>query len=196
MLSWLYFYLHGAHRDLHSFPTRRSSALLVGIEQGFMTTIHAYTGDQPTLDTMHSDLYRARAAAMSMIPPTTGAARTVGLVLPELKGKLDGAAIRVPTPNVSCVDLNFVSGRETTADEINAIMRRASGKMKGVLAYDARPLVSVDFNHHPASAIFAPDQTRVMNETLVRVLAWYDNETSYTQTLVEHVASAARHMKK
>lgn len=157
----------------------------VGIVAGSMTTIHAYTGDQPTLDTMHSDLYRARAAALSMIPTTTGAAKTVGLVLPELKGKLDGSAIRVPTPNVSCVDLNFVAGRATTADEVNAIILAASEGMKGVLAYESRPLVSIDFNHHSASAIFAPDQTRVMGDTLVRVMAWYDNEWGFSMRMVD-----------
>lgn len=167
-------------------PVAKALNDAVGIVAGSMTTIHAYTGDQPTLDTMHSDLYRARAAAMSMIPTTTGAARTVGLVLPELEGRLDGAAMRVPTPNVSCVDLNFVAGRATTADEINEVMRAASdGPMGGVLAYEPRPLVSIDFNHHPASAIFAPEQTRVMNDTLVRVLAWYDNEWAFSMRMVD-----------
>jgi len=149
----------------------------VGIESGFMTTIHAYTGDQPTLDTMHSDLYRARAAAMSMIPTSTGAAKAVGLVLPELDGKLDGTAIRVPTANVSVVDLKIIASRETSVEEINeAMTAAANGPMKGVLAASNEPLVSIDFNHDPHSSSFALPQTKVMDGRLVRVLSWYDNE--------------------
>lgn len=152
----------------------------VGIERGYMTTVHAYTGDQPTLDRMHSDLYRARAAATSMIPTSTGAAKAVGLVLPELAGKLDGSAVRVPTPNVSMIDLVFDAGRATTAEEINAaIIAAADGPMKGVLGYTDKPLVSMDFNHDPHSSTFALDQTQVTDGTLVRVLSWYDNEWGF-----------------
>jgi glyceraldehyde 3-phosphate dehydrogenase len=153
----------------------------IGIERGIMTTIHAYTGDQPTLDRRHSDLYRARAAAMSMIPTSTGAAAAVGLVLPELKGKLDGSAIRVPTPNVSCVDLTFTASRDTTADEVNAAIKAAAeGAMKGVLDYDPEPKVSIDFNHDTHSSNFAPAQTKVLDGKLVRVLSWYDNEWGFS----------------
>lgn len=152
----------------------------VGIERGYMTTVHAYTGDQPTLDRMHSDLYRARAAATSMIPTSTGAAKAVGLVLPELAGKLNGSAVRVPTPNVSMIDLVFDAGKATTAEEINnAIMAAADGPMKGILACVDAPLVSADFNHSPASSTFALDQTHVTDGTLVRVLSWYDNEWGF-----------------
>jgi glyceraldehyde 3-phosphate dehydrogenase len=152
----------------------------VGIESGIMTTIHSYTGDQPTLDRRHSDLYRARAAAMAMIPTTTGAAKALGEVLPELKGKLDGSAIRVPTPNVSAVDLTFIAGKTVTADEVNQIVREAcAGYMGMVMAYDPEPKVSIDFNHTPQSSIFAPDQTRVVGRS-VRVLAWYDNEWGFS----------------
>jgi glyceraldehyde 3-phosphate dehydrogenase len=158
----------------------------VGITKGFMTTIHSYTGDQPTLDTMHGDLYRARAAALSMIPTSTGAAKAVGLVLPELAGKLDGVAIRVPTPNVSVVDLVFEAGRDTTVDEINAAIRAAAdGPMKGVLGYTDQPNVSVDFNHDPHSSIFHMDQTKVMDGRLVRVLSWYDNEWGFSNRMVD-----------
>src|ERR687897_1474734 len=147
----------------------------VGIDKGFMTTIHAYTGDQPTLDTMHKDLYRGRAAAMSMIPTSTGAAKAIGLVLPELQGKLDGVAIRVPTPNVSVVDLKFVAKRATTKDEINgAIKRAAEQELKGILGYTNAPNVSSDFNHDPHSSTLAMDQTKVQGGNLVRVLSWYD----------------------
>lgn len=153
----------------------------IGITNGFMTTIHSYTGDQPTLDTMHKDLYRARAAALSMIPTSTGAAKAVGLVLPELKGKLDGVAIRVPTPNVSVVDLCFNAARATTVEEINnAIKAAADGPLKGVLGYTALPNVSCDFNHDSHSSIFALDQTKVMDGTLVRILTWYDNEWGFS----------------
>lgn len=153
----------------------------VGIVNGFMTTVHSYTGDQPTLDTMHKDLYRARAAALSMIPTSTGAAKAVGLVLPELKGKLDGVAIRVPTPNVSVVDLTFNAARATTVEEINnAIIAASNGALKGVLGVTALPNVSIDFNHDDHSSIFALDQTKVMDGTLVRVLSWYDNEWGFS----------------
>ncbi|MBD3788300.1 MAG: type I glyceraldehyde-3-phosphate dehydrogenase, partial [Sphingomonadales bacterium] len=149
----------------------------VGIERGFMTTIHSYTGDQPTLDTMHKDLYRARAAALSMIPTSTGAAKAVGLVLPELKGKLDGVAIRVPTPNVSVVDLVFTAKRATSVEEINAaIEAAAAGPLKGILGFTKFKNVSMDFNHDPQSSIFHMDQTKVMEGTMVRILTWYDNE--------------------
>ena len=156
----------------------------VGIESGFMTTIHAYTGDQPTLDTMHSDLYRARAAAMSMIPTSTGAAKAVGLVLPELDGKLDGTAIRVPTANVSVVDLKVIASRDTTVEEINdAMAAAANGPMKGVLAVSDEPLVSIDFNRDPHSSSFAVPQTKVMDKRLVRVLSWYDNEWGFSNRM-------------
>jgi glyceraldehyde 3-phosphate dehydrogenase len=158
----------------------------VGIETGFMTTIHAYTGDQPTLDTMHKDLYRARAAAMSMIPTSTGAARAIGLVLPELKGKLDGVAIRVPTPNVSVIDLKIVAKKETSKEEINAAMKRAAEQqLKGILGYTNDANVSIDFNHDPHSATFHMDQTKVINGTLVRVMAWYDNEWGFSNRMAD-----------
>lgn len=164
-----------------------------GIKRGFMTTVHSYTGDQPTLDTMHSDLYRARAAAMSMIPTSTGAAKAVGLVLPELAGKLDGVAIRVPTPNVSAVDLTFEVERDVTVKDINAAMQAAaSGPLKGVLDYTERHLVSIDFNHDPHSSIFAADQTKVMDGNLCRILAWYDNEWGFSNRM----ADTAVHMAK
>jgi len=158
----------------------------IGITRGFMTTIHSYTGDQPTLDTMHKDLYRARAAALSMIPTSTGAAKAVGLVLPELKGKLDGVAIRVPTPNVSVVDLVFEAGRATTVDEVNAAIRAAAdGRLKGVLGYTDQPNVSSDFNHDPHSSIFHMDQTKVMEGTMVRILSWYDNEWGFSNRMAD-----------
>ena len=159
----------------------------VGIVKGFMTTIHSYTGDQPTLDTMHKDLYRARAAALSMIPTSTGAAKAVGLVLPELDGKLDGVAIRVPTPNVSCVDLTIEAGRATTAEEINEMMQAAaeSGPLKGALAYSDKPLVSCDFNHDPHSSTYASEQTKVLDGTMVRVLSWYDNEWGFSNRMAD-----------
>jgi glyceraldehyde 3-phosphate dehydrogenase len=158
----------------------------VGIDHGFMTTIHAYTGDQPTLDTMHKDLYRARAAAMSMIPTSTGAAKAVGLVLPELKGKLDGVAIRVPTPNVSVVDFKFVAKRKTTPEEINAAIKAAAeGYLKGILGYTTEPNVSIDFNHNANSSTFHMDQTKVMEGTLVRVLSWYDNEWGFSNRMAD-----------
>jgi glyceraldehyde 3-phosphate dehydrogenase len=156
----------------------------VGIETGFMTTIHAYTGDQPTLDTMHKDLYRARAAGMSMIPTSTGAAKAIGLVLPELKGKLDGVAIRVPTPNVSVVDLKIVAKRNTEVKEINEAMKRASEQqLKGILGYTNQPNVSIDFNGDPHSSTFHMDQTKVMNGNLVRVMSWYDNEWGFSNRM-------------
>lgn len=158
----------------------------IGIEQGFMTTVHAYTGDQPVLDTMHSDLYRARAAASSIIPTTTGAARAVGLVLPELNGKLDGTAMRVPTPNVSVIDLKFIPNRPTSVDEINGLIRKAGdGKLKGVLGYTDEPLVSSDFNHDPRSSIFHMDQTTVMPDGLCRIMTWYDNEWGFSNRMAD-----------
>jgi glyceraldehyde 3-phosphate dehydrogenase len=157
-----------------------------GIETGFMTTIHSYTGDQPTLDTMHKDLYRARAAALSMIPTSTGAAKALGLVLPELKGKLDGSSIRVPTPNVSCVDLTVVTTKPCTVDEVNAAMKAASeGPLMGVLGYETQPLVSSDYNHNPHSATFAPDQTKALPGNFLRVLAWYDNEWGFSNRMAD-----------
>jgi len=156
----------------------------IGIKNGFMTTIHSYTGDQPTLDTMHKDLHRARAAAINMIPTSTGAAKAVGKVLPELKGKLDGTAIRVPTPNVSLVDFKFTAARATTVEEINkAIMAAADGPLKGILGYYTEPLVSSDFNHDPRSSIFAINETKVIDSTLVRVMSWYDNEWGFSNRM-------------
>src|SRR5262247_107795 len=153
----------------------------IGIEKGFMTTIHAYTGDQPTLDTLHKDLYRARAAAMSLIPTSTGAAKAVGLVLPELNGKLDGVAIRVPVPNVSLIDFKFVAKRKTDKDEINkAVKLAAANQLKGILGWTDQPNVSIDFNHDSHSSTFHIDQTKVLDGTLVRVLSWYDNEWGFS----------------
>ncbi|RBI85129.1 type I glyceraldehyde-3-phosphate dehydrogenase [Rhodosalinus halophilus] len=161
----------------------------VGIERGIMTTIHSYTGDQPTLDRRHNDLYRARAAAMAMIPTSTGAARAIGEVLPDLKGRLDGSAMRVPTPNVSAVDLTFEAGRDVTEDEINEIVREAAaGHMGAVLSYDPEPKVSIDFNHTTASSIFAPEQTKVVGGRTVRVLAWYDNEWGFSARMADVAA--------
>jgi len=159
---------------------------VVGIDKGFMTTIHAYTGDQPTLDTLHKDLYRGRAAALSMIPTSTGAAKAVGLVLPELNGKLDGVAIRVPTPNVSVVDFKFLAKRATSKDEINgAIKRAAEQQLKGILGYTNAPNVSIDFNHDARSSIFHMDQTKVLDGTLVRVMSWYDNEWGFSNRMAD-----------
>jgi len=156
----------------------------IGIERGFMTTIHAYTGDQSTVDTLHKDLRRARAAAVSMIPTSTGAAKAVGLVMPELQGRLDGTSIRVPTPNVSLIDLKFDAGKETSAEEVNeAIVKAASGPLKGVLATNDKPLVSIDFNHNPASSTFDLTQTQVIDGRLVRVLSWYDNEWGFSNRM-------------
>ena len=154
------------------------------IKRGFMTTVHSYTGDQPTLDTMHSDLYRSRAAAMNMIPTSTGAARAVGLVIPELNGKLDGVSIRVPTPNVSVVDLTFESSKETSESEINSVIKNSAlNELKGVLSYTEEKLVSLDFNHDPNSSIFAADQTKVIQKNMVRVLSWYDNEWGFSNRM-------------
>jgi len=158
----------------------------VGIEKGFMTTVHSYTNDQPSLDQVHKDLYRARAAALNMIPTSTGAAKAVGLVLPELNGKLDGVAIRVPTPNVSLIDFKFVAKRATTKDEINAAVKRAAEQqLKGILSYTDAPNVSHDFNHDPHSSIFHLDQTKVMDGNFVRVLSWYDNEWGFSNRMID-----------
>jgi glyceraldehyde 3-phosphate dehydrogenase len=158
----------------------------IGIDSGIMTTVHSYTGDQPTLDRRHKDLYRARAAALSLIPTSTGAAKAIGEVLPELNGRLDGSAIRVPTPNVSAVDLTFVPGKSVTAEEINALMAEAAaGAMKGVLSYETEPKVSIDYNHNSHSCNFASDQTKVLNG-LVRVLAWYDNEWGFSCRMADN----------
>ena len=157
-----------------------------GIKTGYMTTIHSYTGDQPSLDTIHKDLYRGRAAALSMIPTSTGAAKAVSLVLPELEGRLDGSAIRVPTPNVSCVDLKFLTDKPTSVDEINEKMRKASeGELQGVLGFESRSLVSVDFNHWPASSTFASQETKVLPSGMARVLSWYDNEWGFSNRMAD-----------
>ena len=167
---------------------------VIGIEKGFMTTIHSYTGDQPTLDTLHKDLYRGRAAALSMIPTSTGAAKAVGLVLPELKGKLDGVAIRVPTPNVSVVDLVFNAKRATSVAEINEAIKAASlsGPLKGILGFTEFPNVSSDFNHDSHSSIFHADQTKVMDGTLVRILSWYDNEWGFSNRMADTAVAIAK----
>ena len=166
---------------------------LVGIERGYMTTVHSYTGDQPTLDTMHKDLYRGRAAALASIPTSTGAAKAIGLVLPELKGKLDGSAIRIPTPNVSLIDLTIVASRATDKDEINTAMKRASEQeLKGVLGYTNQPNVSIDFNHDPHSSTFHEDQTKVIDGTFVRVLAWYDNEWGFSNRMADTAVAMAK----
>ncbi|AQT48348.1 MULTISPECIES: type I glyceraldehyde-3-phosphate dehydrogenase [Bartonella] len=165
----------------------------VGIEKGFMTTIHSYTGDQPTLDKLHKDLYRARAAALSMIPTSTGAAKAVGLVLPELDGKLDGVAIRVPTPNVSVVDFTFIAKRSVTPEEINEEIRAAAnGPLKGILGYTDEKLVSHDFNHDPHSSVFHTEQTRVMDGTFVRILSWYDNEWGFSNRMADVAVAFAK----
>ncbi|MBI4046817.1 MAG: type I glyceraldehyde-3-phosphate dehydrogenase [Devosia nanyangense] len=164
-----------------------------GIEKGMMTTIHSYTGDQPTLDTMHKDLYRGRAAALSQIPTSTGAAKAIGLVLPELKGKLDGVSVRVPTPNVSLVDFKFVSKRKVTADEVNqALIAAADGKLKNILAYTRHPNVSIDLNHDPHSSTVALDQTKVMEGDFVSVLSWYDNEWGFSNRMADTAAALGR----
>ncbi|MDP2804107.1 MAG: type I glyceraldehyde-3-phosphate dehydrogenase [Phreatobacter sp.] len=165
-----------------------------GIDKGFMTTIHAYTGDQPTLDTMHKDLYRARAASLSMIPTSTGAAKAIGLVIPELKGRLDGTSIRVPTPNVSVVDFKFLAKRKTSVEKVNeAIMKAARrGPLKGILGYTDQPNVSIDMNHDPHSSIFALDQTKVMDEKFVRVLSWYDNEWGFSNRMSDTAVAMAK----
>ncbi len=165
----------------------------IGIERGMMTTIHSYTGDQPTLDTMHKDLYRGRAAALSMIPTSTGAAKAVGLVLPDLNGKLDGVSVRVPTPNVSLVDLKFVAKRATSAKEINDLIRAAAnGPLKGVLGYTDEKLVSSDFNHNPHSSIFHTDQTKVMDGTFVSIMSWYDNEWGFSTRMSDTAVAWAK----
>ena len=166
----------------------------VGIERGLMTTIHAYTNDQKILDQVHSDMRRARAAAMSIIPTTTGAARAVGEVLPELKGKLDGSAVRVPTPNVSLVDLTFTPKRDTTVEEVNAILKAASesGPLKGILQYTDEPLVSIDFNHVPASSTIDSLETAVLDGKLVRVVSWYDNEWGFSNRMVDTAGAIGR----
>ena len=165
----------------------------VGIETGFMTTIHAYTGDQPTLDTLHKDLYRGRAAAMSMIPTSTGAAKAIGLVLPELNGKLDGVSIRVPVPNVSVIDFKIVASRKTTKDEINEAMKRAAEQqLKGILGYTTAPNVSTDFNHDPHSSTFHMDQTKVQNGNFVRVMSWYDNEWGFSNRMADTAVAMSK----
>jgi glyceraldehyde 3-phosphate dehydrogenase len=162
----------------------------IGIERGIMTTIHSYTGDQPMLDRRHNDLYRARAAAMAMIPTSTGAAKALGEVLPELSGKLDGTAMRVPTPNVSAVDLTFEAAKTVTVEEVNAVIEEAAaGHMGHVLSYDPEPKVSIDFNHTPYSTIFAPEQTKVIGGRTVRVLAWYDNEWGFSCRMADVAAT-------
>jgi glyceraldehyde 3-phosphate dehydrogenase len=166
----------------------------VGIESGFMTTIHSYTGDQPTLDTMHKDLYRARAAAQNIIPTSTGAAKAVGLVLPELQGKLDGTAIRVPTPNVSLIDFKFVAKRPTNKEEINNAVVEAgkSNRLSPILTWTDEPLVSSDLNHDPHSSTFALDQTKVLDDTLVRVVSWYDNEWGFSNRMADTAVAMAK----
>ncbi len=168
---------------------------VVGIERGYMTTIHSYTGDQPTLDTLHKDLYRARGAATNMIPTSTGAAKAVGLVLPDLNGKLDGSSIRVPTPNVSVVDLVFTPKKDTSVEEINnAVIEAANGQLKGVLGYTDKPLVSSDFNHDPHSSVFALAQTQVLEGKIARVLSWYDNEWGFSTRMTDTALEMAKHI--
>lgn len=174
-------------------PVAKVMADSVGIEAGYMTTIHAYTGDQPTLDSNHKDLRRARAAALSMIPTSTGAARSVGDVLPRLKGRMNGSAIRVPTANVSVVDFGFTAERDTSTDEVNSLLRTAAeGPLNGILAVNDRPLVSTDFNHDPHSSIADLTQTHVMNARLVRVLAWYDNEWGFSCRMLDNAAEIGK----
>jgi glyceraldehyde 3-phosphate dehydrogenase len=165
-----------------------------GVEHGFMTTIHSYTGDQPTLDTMHKDLYRARAAALNIIPTTTGAAKSIGLVIPELKGKLDGSSIRVPSPNVSLIDFKFTSRRPTTAEEVNQAIKDASqsNRLRGILTYTNDKIVSSDLNHDQHSATFALDQTKVIDGNFVRVVAWYDNEWGFSNRMVDTALALGR----
>ncbi|GEO82742.1 type I glyceraldehyde-3-phosphate dehydrogenase [Pararhodospirillum oryzae] len=166
-----------------------------GINQGFMTTIHSYTGDQRTVDTLHKDLHRARAAALSMIPTTTGAAKAVGLVLPELAGKLDGTSIRVPTPNVSVVDLKVIVEKSATLEAVNeAMTEAAAGRLAGVLGVNTHPLVSIDFNHNKLSSIFDAPQTKVMGGSLVRILSWYDNEWGFSNRMLDTAVALARHI--
>ena len=166
----------------------------IGIERGYMTTVHSYTGDQVPLDTLHKDAHRARAAALSMIPTSTGAAKAVGKVLPELNGKLDGTAVRVPTPNVSMIDFKFVAKKRTTPDEINAAIKQAAGdnRLKGILTTNDEPLVSIDFNHNPASSVFDLGQTQVVDGTLCRILSWYDNEWGFSNRMVDTAAAMGR----
>ena len=165
----------------------------IGIERGIMTTIHSYTGDQPTLDRRHDDLYRARAAAMAMIPTSTGAAKALSLVLPEMEGRLDGTSMRVPTPNVSCVDLTFEAAKDVTVEDVNVVVAEAcAGHMGMVMSYDPAPKVSIDFNHTPESSIFAPDQTKVVGGRTVRVLAWYDNEWGFSTRMADVAAHMGR----
>jgi len=165
----------------------------IGIEKGMMTTIHSYTGDQPTLDTMHKDLYRARAAALSQIPTSTGAAKAIGLVLPELKGRLDGISIRVPTPNVSLVDLKFLAKRATTPQEVNdALIAAAEGAMKGIMTFTRHPLVSSDLNHDPHSATILLDQTKVLDGNFVNIMGWYDNEWGFSNRMCDVTAALAK----
>jgi glyceraldehyde 3-phosphate dehydrogenase len=167
----------------------------IGIERGFMTTVHSYTGDQSTVDTMHKDMRRARAAAVSMIPTSTGAARAVALVLPELKGKLDGTSIRVPTPNVSLIDLTFTTPRDTSVEEINGAIRSAAdGPLRGVLAYTSEELVSIDFNHNPASSTFDLTQTQVIEGRFCRILSWYDNEWGFSNRMLDTAAAMGRYL--
>jgi glyceraldehyde 3-phosphate dehydrogenase len=174
-------------------PVAKALNDAIGIDKGIMTTIHSYTGDQPTLDTYHKDLYRARAAALSMIPTSTGAAKAVGLVLPELNGRLDGFALRVPTPNVSVVDLKFIAKRATTKDEVNAAIKAAAdGPLKGILGYTADKNVSSDFNHDPRSSIFHLDQTKVLDGTMVSVLSWYDNEWGFSNRMADTAVAMAK----
>jgi glyceraldehyde 3-phosphate dehydrogenase len=166
---------------------------LLGIEKGMMTTIHSYTGDQPTLDTMHKDLYRGRAAALSQIPTSTGAAKAIGLVMPELKGKLDGISIRVPTPNVSLVDLKFMAKRKTTPQEVNeALIAASNGKLKGIMTVTHHPLVSSDLNHDPHSCTILLDQTKVMDGDFVNILGWYDNEWGFSNRMVDVTQAFAK----
>jgi len=168
----------------------------VGIEKGFMTTIHSYTGDQPTLDTLHKDLYRARAAALNIIPTSTGAAKAIGLVIPELKGKLDGSSIRVPSPNVSLVDFKFTASRKTSAEEVNQAIKDAakSNRLSGILTWTEEKLVSTDLNHDPHSATFAIDQTKVIDGTFVRVVAWYDNEWGFSNRMADTAVAMSKVM--
>ncbi|OAN84516.1 type I glyceraldehyde-3-phosphate dehydrogenase [Jannaschia sp. EhC01] len=167
----------------------------IGVERGIMTTIHSYTGDQPTLDRRHNDLYRARAAAMAMIPTSTGAAKALAEVLPEMEGRLDGTALRVPTPNVSAVDLTFEAARDVTVADVNAVVAEAAaGHMGAVMSYDPEPKVSVDFNHTTHSSIFAPDQTKVVGGRTVRVLAWYDNEWGFSARMADVAGAMGRLM--
>ena len=174
-------------------PVAKVLSESVGLETGYMTTIHAYTGDQPTLDTLHKDPYRARSAALSMIPTSTGAARAVGLVLPELAGRIDGVAVRVPTPNVSAIDLTFRPTRDTDVTEINRAFRQAAeGPLRGILAYESAPLVSIDFNHDPHSATVAAEQTRMVGTRLARIFAWYDNEWGFSNRMIDTALALAR----